>query len=59
MENTVFYTFFVMQNFYQIAHMKNKSKKSCEYWQDELDDNLIENIYDQCTYPPKKKIINS
>ena len=30
---------------------ENKSSKTCEYHPDELDDNLIENNREECSYP--------
>ena len=49
MENTVYLTIFVMQNYYCITHMKKKSKKTTEYQSDELDHNLIENNHEGCS----------
>ena len=31
---------------------ENKSSKTCEYQPDELDDSLIENNHEECSYPP-------
>ena len=33
----------------------NKPSKTGEYQPDELDDNLIENNHEECSYPKKKK----
>ena len=40
-----------------LAHytLENKSNKTCEYQPDELDDNLIENNHEKCSYPQKIK----
>ena len=40
-----------------LAHytLENESNKTCEYQPDELDDNLIENNHEKCSYPQKIK----
>ena len=35
----------------------NKSNKTCEYQPEELDDNVIENNHEECSYPPKIKLM--
>ena len=37
----------------------SKSDKTCEYQLDELDDNLIENKHEECSYPPKTNVMIS
>ena len=39
--------------------LENKSNKTCEYQPVELNDNLIENIYEECSYPLKIKLMIS
>ena len=39
--------------------LQNKSGKTGIYQSDELDDNLIENNYEEYSYPKKVKLINS
>ena len=39
--------------------LENKPNKTCEYQPDELDDNLIENNHEECSYPPKIKLMTS
>ena len=39
--------------------LENKSNKTCEYQLDELDENLIENNYEDCSYPPKIELMIS
>ena len=45
----------VLNNFWYaefLAHYINKSNKTGEYQLDEFDDKLIENNYEECSYPP-------
>ena len=37
--------------FLAYSTLENKSSKSCEYQPDELDDNLIENKHEECSFP--------
>ena len=39
--------------------LENKSSNTYEYQADELDDNLIENNHEECSYHPKIKLIIS
>ena len=39
--------------------LESKSSKTGEYQPDELDDNLIENNHEECSYPPKMKLMIS
>ena len=52
MENTVYQTIFLtlILAYYTF---ENKSSNTGEYQPDELDDNLIENNHEECSYPPK------
>ena len=36
------------------CYIENKSSKTCEHQPDELDNNLIENNHEECSYPPQK-----
>ena len=39
--------------------LENKSNKTCEYQPDGLDDHLIENNYEDCSYTQKIKLMIS
>ena len=39
--------------------LENKSSKTCEYQSNEFDDNLIESNHEECSYPPKIKLMIS
>ena len=57
MENMLEY--FCYAEFLACYTPENKSSKTCEYQPDELDDSLIENNHEECSYPPKIKLIIS
>ena len=45
-------TLFCYAEFFVYYTLENKSSKNCEYQPDELNDNLIENNHEKCSYPP-------
>ena len=42
-----------MQNICTEYTLQNESNKTCEYQLDDLDDNLIENNHEECSFPKK------
>ena len=58
----------ILENFYYAEFLayytiENKSSKTCEYYTDELNENVVKNNHEECPYhtsppPPKKKIKN-
>ena len=53
MKNTVYLTILVRQNIYHITG------KTTEYYPNDLDDNLIENTFEECCYPQQIKLMIS
>ena len=48
---------FCYAKFLAYCTLENKSSKTGEYQPDELDDNLIENNHEECSYPSKIKMM--
>ena len=48
--------YFCFAEFLAYCTLENKSSKTCEYQPDGLDDNLIENNHEECSYPKKNQI---
>ena len=51
--------YFCFAEFLAYYTLENKSSKTCEYQPDELDDQLIENNHEECSYPKKIKLMIS
>ena len=56
MENSVLNKF-CLTEYLTHCTLEKKSDKACEYQSDKLDDNLIENNHEKCSYPKKNKLL--